>query len=56
MFVCDVPAPSPDAGYEEIDGFMVVSPVELEELIVSGQIDDGFTLSSFALLQCKMDI
>ncbi len=29
MFACDVPTPNPDVGYEEIEGCVIVSPVEL---------------------------
>ena len=56
VFACDVPAPNPDVGYEEIDSCIIVSPAELDELIADGQIDDGFTLSALALLRCMMDI
>lgn len=56
VFACDVPAPNPDVGYEEIDSCIIVSPAELDELIADGQIDDGFTLSALTLLRCMMDI
>ncbi len=56
VFACDVPAPNPDVGYEEIDSCIIVSPAGLDELIADGQIDDGFTLSALALLRCMMDI
>lgn len=52
VFACDVPAPNPDVGYEEIDSCIIVSPAELDELIADGQIDDGFTLSALTLLRC----
>mgnify|MGYP001085431117 CR=1 FL=1 len=52
VFACDVPAPSPDAGYEEIDGCIIAPPTELEELVADGRINDGFTLSALTLLRC----
>ncbi len=52
VFACDVPAPNPDVGYEEIDSCIIVSPAELDELIADGRINDGFTLSALTLLRC----
>ena len=52
VFTCEVPAPNPDVGYEEIDSCIIVPPTELEELVADGKINDGFTLSALTLLRC----
>ena len=52
VFVCDIPSPQPEVGYEEIEGYTCVSPAELDALVQGGEIDDGFTLAALTLLRC----
>lgn len=56
VFLCDIPAPQPEVGYEEIDGFDCVSVLELGRLIKEGRIDDGFTLSALTLMRCAGEL
>lgn len=49
VYFCEVTEPQSKKGYEEIDAMLTVSRPELESMIRNGEINDGFTLSAYAL-------
>lgn len=51
VFRCDIDDPKTDGFYENIASYKEVSFNTLIQLVRSGQINDGFTLSAIALLQ-----
>jgi len=51
VFRCDISMPRTDGKYENIEGHMEITLPELLQMVRSGQINDGFTLSAIALLQ-----
>lgn len=49
VYYAEVSSVSKMDGYEGINGILLLDESELEEYIYTGKIDDGFTLSAFAL-------
>lgn len=47
---CEIDTPTVNEGYEGIKSFSLYTLPQLKELIKAGEINDGFTLSSIALL------
>lgn len=50
VFLCDITAPELRNGYEGIEGLLPLSEEELKQYIADGRINDGYTLSAYALL------
>lgn len=55
VFLCEVTAYDTAVGHEEITNSIELAPDELRQWIADQRIDDGFTLSAWALLSAKED-
>lgn len=50
IFLCDITEPKLLQGYEDIDSLVMLSPEQLRQWISDGRINDGYTLSAYALI------
>lgn len=53
IFLCDITEPKLLQGYEGIDSLVMLSPEQLRQWISDGRINDGYTLSAYALISNK---
>ena len=56
VVLCEIDTVSLQKGYEGIQNVILLSEAELRKWILSGNINDGFTLSAFALLEAQKGI
>ena len=51
VILCRIECPECKKGYEGIQGVALLDEASLQELIASGQVNDGYTLAAWTLLQ-----
>lgn len=56
IFLCSITNPELKQGYEGIDKLVMLSPEQLEQWVADGRINDGYTLSAYAIINASQKI